>query len=230
MSYRQPGTPYNQYTLIRQSVLQPYNAHVHGLEAWLWPTELQYLTVDWPYLYLFNVDKESFKLRGLSVGIPHKRRERISQEALFGNPLEAPVNRNTHLMHLLSIDIQCADTLGDDTGCDDLPSLAVDTDLVPVTNPFFGCQGLTDLDKRSRLSNRITQSVLCPEVMMLCQSISGRGIGVLVLGAKGLPNVIVYPGGRVTDGQLVVRVHWVHAQRRLERLVVLREWPIDHSD
>src|SRR5699024_1223186 len=118
-------------------------------------------------LYLFYVDKEGFTLGGLCVGITHKGCERVSQKPFFGYPFEAPVNRNAHLVHLATIDIQGANTLGHDTGGNNLTALAVDAYLVTVADTLFGCQFFTNLDKRCRLNNGVTQGVLSPEMVML---------------------------------------------------------------
>src|SRR5699024_12855032 len=99
----------------------------------------------------------------------------------------------------------------------------MDAYFVAITDAFFFGQRHANLDERCGLCDCVTQSVLCPEVMVLGQAISSRRIGVLILGTKGLPDIVVHTCGRVASGQLGVGVEWVKAKWTLEGLVVLGE-------
>src|SRR5690625_769325 len=105
----------------------------------------------------------------------------------------------------------------------------MDAYFVAITDAFFFGQRHANLDERCGLCDCVTQGVLCPEVMVLGQAISSRRIGVLILGTKGLPDIVVHTCGRVASGQLVVRVEWVKAKWTLEGLVVLGERAINHA-
>src|SRR5262245_59750700 len=65
-------------------------------------------------LRLLDVDEERLELRRLRVGVADVRRQRVGQVAFFGHPLVAPVDRHAHGVHLLAVDVQRLDALGDD--------------------------------------------------------------------------------------------------------------------
>jgi hypothetical protein len=71
--------------------------------------------------------------------------------------------------------------------------------------------------------------VLGPVVEMLGQAVGGGHVREVLGLAERFHVALVHAGGRVAYGLRVLRVHRVGAERRFERLVMLREGAFRHQ-
>ncbi|VAL71159.1 Uncharacterised protein [Enterobacter kobei] len=128
-------------------------------------------------------------------------------------------------IHLLTVNVQRANTLGHHRLGFDVAAVRGDLHGIAMGNAEFVRQLLADLHKLFRLRDGIQQRVLGPVVEVLGQTVSGADIRELVLFTQRFKIALEDTGCRVRDH---VRVQRVSTQRRLKRLVVFRERTFRH--
>src|SRR5215468_11075420 len=127
---------------------------------------------------------ERLVLGGLCVCVPDEWRQRVGDVADPGHARVAPVNGDPDGVHLGAAAIEHFDPLGHADDCLDFAPVGPDLDRVAVAYAFFLRQLFADLDELLRLRDRIHLRVLGPEMEVLGQAISCRGIGEILGFAK----------------------------------------------
>ncbi|KAG1479850.1 hypothetical protein G6F54_013868 [Rhizopus delemar] len=88
-------------------------------------------------LHLLDLDQERLEFRCLGIAIAHARRQRVGQEAGFGQAHKTPVDGNTHVVHGLALDGQRAQALGDQRHGLDVAAVGRDLHARPVGDAQF---------------------------------------------------------------------------------------------
>src|SRR6266403_1685644 len=170
---------------------------------------------------LLEVHDEGLVLGRLGVRVADEGRQCIDQIPLPGHSDEAPMVRQPHRVHFLAVAVERGDPRRHDRDRFQVAAFAADLDPVAVGDAFFLRELDADFDELLRLDDRRGQHVLGPVVEVLGEPVTRRRVREVFRGAELLPIPLEDARGRVGARFVVVRVHRVVRQRRLERLVML---------
>src|SRR5580704_6827603 len=179
-------------------------------------------------LRFLDLDEERLELRRLRVAIAHDGREGVGEEAGFCQSLEAPVNGDADVVQRLALDLQRLQALGHYCNGPDVAAIRAHLHRVPARDAQLLAEHFAELHELFGLDDGVQAYVLGPVVEVFGETVSGRRVREFRRGAEGLPVVREHPRRRIVERERLVRTQGVFRQRRLERLVVLREGALGH--
>ena len=135
------------------------------------------------------------------------------------------MDRNTDGIHLLTVNVQRANTLGHHRLGLDIAAVRGNLHGIAMGDAELARQLLADLHELFWLRDGVKQRVLGPVVEVLGQTVGGTHVRELVLFTQRFEIALKDTGCRVRDH---VRVQRVGTQRRLKGLVVFRERTFRH--